>query len=40
MPGGPESLAYSNPAAKWLQASHLLRELSGCTIVPLDQLDG
>jgi hypothetical protein len=38
VPVGPKDLAYSDPAVKWLQASHLLRELRGCKIVELDEL--
>jgi hypothetical protein len=34
-----ESMAsYDDPAARWIQAGSLLRELHGATIVPVEQL--
>jgi hypothetical protein len=29
---------FTNPAIQWVQAGGLVRELNGCTIVPLDKI--
>lgn len=35
---GEKTVAYEDPCIRWIQASKLVRELRGCTIVPLEEL--
>jgi hypothetical protein len=32
------NMSYDDPAVRWIRASALIRQLRGCTIVPVDEL--
>ncbi|MGZ3141708.1 hypothetical protein ACVDFE_06870 [Lentzea chajnantorensis] len=38
VPAGAVSVPYDDPAVRWVLASAVIRELRGCTVVPLAEL--
>ena len=38
-PVGQVTIAFENPAIRWVKAAHLIRELLDCTLIELDQAD-
>jgi hypothetical protein len=38
VPVGPTTVAFDDPAASWVRAANLIRELADCEIIPFDDL--